>query len=633
MTDLRLLAVDSECLVYTGDLKEEGYLEFFSHETKEVIRRQEFPGEAIYATEFFADGLILAHLPMQILNQGNRESAPTDNALKLSFLSAEGDLVELWQAKPFYPMSIFHMSRIGDKLIFALDEEIDEEPGGHVARIGLIAPDKTLSWLLDEKVPAGEGSQQLSVQPITVGNNRVIVRYQLGDESVLYEYDSTDGALHDISLPETSVQYVYPMKDGNILFATVAPPPVDGYQYFLLSPARVTEEIDLPQEWKLQQLLPLGAEDNLWSFVYGRDLSPTFIGSKLDQFASATIIEAFKEANESDSALEDFPGHFLSFEKDGQVYLVETDRSSWDIQVKKINVEIAPFKETVENSETEISQTPDPADEPVSETTTEATTEAPATEPPVVDPEAPTTEPPLAETEVPTMEPPVEETDMPLQGGSIEEGQAWLNEQENQNSQEADPAPQNPQPVGGAKSVLSVPLQLQREWYWCAPTTVSMMLASRGVEADQAELATAMGTAQPFGTHNVNAVSVLNTYLFGYEWPGDGQAGYRLATVTTADPSSDEAALFKQRFKQNIDDGYPMYLTFDIAHIYPGRSGEHNVPGIGYQMNEDNTDIAYIYYLDPLPSVQDPVYGGLMKVTPYEFMNAMLTCVEPNYGW
>ena len=89
--------------------------------------------------------------------------------------------------------------------------------------------------------------------------------------------------------------------------------------------------------------------------------------------------------------------------------------------------------------------------------------------------------------------------------------------------------------------------------------------------------------------------------------------------------------LFKERLKKNIDAGYPLYYTFDNS--YPGRSGEHNVIGIGYELNSDASDIIGVYYIDPSYTVQDPVYGGLKKVTPQELLAAMLTCQEPNYAW
>lgn len=185
----------------------------------------------------------------------------------------------------------------------------------------------------------------------------------------------------------------------------------------------------------------------------------------------------------------------------------------------------------------------------------------------------------------------------------------------------------------GKKVMLHVTPQVQRSWNTCAPTTVSMMLSSRGISVSQEVLAQEMKTDTTFGTHNANAIQVLNRHLFGYDMPQGNQAGYRLETVTTSDVSSEQMRLFKERLKQNIADGYPMYYTFDCATIYPGSQGEHNVIGVGYQLSEDGSDIAYLYYLDPSYTKQDPVYGGLKKVTPKELFEGMLTCVEPNYAW
>ncbi|HEL2055975.1 TPA: C39 family peptidase [Streptococcus suis] len=200
-------------------------------------------------------------------------------------------------------------------------------------------------------------------------------------------------------------------------------------------------------------------------------------------------------------------------------------------------------------------------------------------------------------------------------------------------SQETIDKLRNSQSRAGQKVMLNVRPQIQRAWNTCAPTTVSMMLSYRGIEVSQEVLAQEMGTDNTFGTHNANAIQILNRHLFGYDHPQSNQPGYRLATVTTSDVHSEQMRLFKQRLRQNIADGYPMYYTFDSSKIYPGLRGEHNVIGIGYQLTEDGSDIAYLYYLDPSPNVQDSVYGGLKKVSPQELFESMLTCVEPNYGW
>lgn len=185
----------------------------------------------------------------------------------------------------------------------------------------------------------------------------------------------------------------------------------------------------------------------------------------------------------------------------------------------------------------------------------------------------------------------------------------------------------------GIRKRLAITPQLQEVWYYCAPTTVSMMLASRGLSVSQHQLAREMGTYEPYGTHNRDAIRILNKHLFGYEFPEDGQAGYRLATVTDASSNSEDMRLFKERVRKNIDDGYPMYYTFNVEQIYPGKKGEHNVIGIGYELTPDGKDISALYYLDPDTHVQDPVYGGLKKVSPEELLSATVTCGEPNYAW
>ena len=183
------------------------------------------------------------------------------------------------------------------------------------------------------------------------------------------------------------------------------------------------------------------------------------------------------------------------------------------------------------------------------------------------------------------------------------------------------------------KKLLSVAPQIQEKWYFCAPTTVSMMLSTQGITVSQQQLAKEMGTYEPYGTHNREAIRVLNQHLFGYPEPQAGQAGYRLATVTNASPDSEDMRLFKERVRKNIDDGYPLYYTFTISQIYPGKSGEHNVIGIGYELTPDGKNISAIYYLDSMTHEQDPVYGGLKKVTPEELLEAMAACEEPNYAW
>lgn len=188
-------------------------------------------------------------------------------------------------------------------------------------------------------------------------------------------------------------------------------------------------------------------------------------------------------------------------------------------------------------------------------------------------------------------------------------------------------------PKGASKKYINVNQQVQQKETTCAPTAVSMMLSSRGKKVSQDQLALEMGTTTDFGTHNNDAIRVLNMHLFGYEAPSSNQDGYRIATVKSADKDSEDLKLFKERVKENIDNGYPLYYTIENSIMYDTGGGEHNLIGNGYLTNSDGTDIEYIYYIDPSPTRQDPTYGGLKKVTPQELLEAMIPCVEPNYAW
>lgn len=140
-----------------------------------------------------------------------------------------------------------------------------------------------------------------------------------------------------------------------------------------------------------------------------------------------------------------------------------------------------------------------------------------------------------------------------------------------------------------------------------------------------------MGTYDPFGTHNKDAIRILNKHVFGYEYPQVSQSGYRLEEVVSADKQA--IKLLRQRVKDNIKNGYPMYYTFDVSKVYPGKTGEHNVIGIGYALAPNNEEIALLYYLAPSVNEQDASYGALKVITPEKLLNAMLTCEEPNYAW
>lgn len=162
----------------------------------------------------------------------------------------------------------------------------------------------------------------------------------------------------------------------------------------------------------------------------------------------------------------------------------------------------------------------------------------------------------------------------------------------------------------GKRHKLPVQTQAQQKWFWCAPTTVSMILGARGKNVSQTQLASEMGTYEPFGTHNRDAIRILNRHLFGYEKPTDGQAGYRLQKITSN--SGRELEEFKKRIIKNTQDGYPMYFTADPLKLYPGRSksAEHNLAGAGYISTPDGKDVAFVYAVDPYSKFHDSVMVG-----------------------
>lgn len=162
-----------------------------------------------------------------------------------------------------------------------------------------------------------------------------------------------------------------------------------------------------------------------------------------------------------------------------------------------------------------------------------------------------------------------------------------------------------------------------------------MILGARGKNISQAQLASEMGTYEPFGTHNRDAIRILNRHLFGYENPIGGQAGYRLQKITSN--SGRELEEFKKRIIQNTEDGYPMYFTADLSKLYPGKSNpaEHNLAGAGYISTPDGKDVAFVYAVDPYSKFHDSVYGGLKIFTPEELLGAAISpyVTEPYYAW
>lgn len=157
-----------------------------------------------------------------------------------------------------------------------------------------------------------------------------------------------------------------------------------------------------------------------------------------------------------------------------------------------------------------------------------------------------------------------------------------------------------------------------------------MMLSARGITSDVFTLAKLMGTYEPYGTHNRDAIRVLNQQLFGYAQPQANQPGYRLAELHG---QPNEITDFTARFVKDIDDGWPVYLTLNLATIYPGKAhGEHNVAGIGYE-SAANGQVTAILYLDPYQPFADPQTGPLHRIAPADLVRSIQACEEANYAW
>lgn len=179
-------------------------------------------------------------------------------------------------------------------------------------------------------------------------------------------------------------------------------------------------------------------------------------------------------------------------------------------------------------------------------------------------------------------------------------------------------------PVGVEKRLAFEPV-LQEEQYWCVPATVQMILRTQGLDAKQAQLAEEMHWIPGYGVHNADGVGVLNEKLFGVRNPAPGAAGYRIQRV--ADASAETVQLLKQRVRKNIDEGYPMYYTFELRHLVADH-GEHNVIGCGYVLTPDGTDIAFLVYYDSYLA-----HPGFFYVRPTTAVESMLACGEPEYAW
>ncbi len=138
---------------------------------------------------------------------------------------------------------------------------------------------------------------------------------------------------------------------------------------------------------------------------------------------------------------------------------------------------------------------------------------------------------------------------------------------------------------------------LQQRWVWFFPLRVNSF---------QRQLAQEMGTYVPFGTHNKDAICVLNQHLFGYSSLKEGS--HRLS-------SRMQVQILKRQTIQGARSQKYWWWLSNVT-LYPFqnlslKNGEHNV--IGIDRGIDPRREGYFSHLFRLMTQQDPVYGGLKR--------------------
>ncbi|MBW3090129.1 C39 family peptidase [Bifidobacterium miconisargentati] len=184
-----------------------------------------------------------------------------------------------------------------------------------------------------------------------------------------------------------------------------------------------------------------------------------------------------------------------------------------------------------------------------------------------------------------------------------------------------------------ARVMLDVPQRVQETGYWCVPGALQMVLAYKGIDADQTTLAERMNTKPVTGTEYVDLARVANAYLFGDETATPSGAGYRVQTIAIGDRDPSVAQTFADRVKADLADDYPVFAAVDVHVLYPWFGhGNHVVVVMGYDTDENGTITQY-HILDPSYNMQDPVHAGHKVVDAATMMSAIVDNEEPAYVW
>lgn len=181
----------------------------------------------------------------------------------------------------------------------------------------------------------------------------------------------------------------------------------------------------------------------------------------------------------------------------------------------------------------------------------------------------------------------------------------------------------------GKYKFLKINQQIQKTLYWCAPAAASMLLENSGIIVQQEKLASLMNSKLPFGTHNNVAIEVINDQFNLH----NQSKRYKLMNLGHDGNYLNAVYLFKKHYIDNINKNYPVYLTLNLSLISDTRVAEHNVLGIGYVLNKDNNDLAYIIFIDPSPTPYNKMYGSLRIISLEKFLKSIRNASEPNYAY
>lgn len=173
------------------------------------------------------------------------------------------------------------------------------------------------------------------------------------------------------------------------------------------------------------------------------------------------------------------------------------------------------------------------------------------------------------------------------------------------------------------EKILDIKLKKQETSYYCSCACVQMLLSLFDIEVTQDELAIQLNTNEITGTLDKNVAYVLNEYLFNGQPQYDNSYGYRVESLNEKTIENEQK--FYDRIIQNIEDGYPTVLQFNMNSLYnDGRNVNHQGLIVGYKV--ENNEIKTITYIDPY----DDVAGYHTYDAPLIY-KAMMDSVEPAY--